>query len=433
MCYTLVLHASNNMAHEPSIAVLNSLLTVAPQERNFHIFSSLPKEIRLQIWEDSIPRERLLRVFLGVMEAREDDPQPRYLEKNHLGKPISGPRYKAMAEGHQINSKFLRVNKEAREVALAFYRVHMPFSLKAPGAVRDEETTLYLNPEHDVLHLSAKAPVKETLIDFFWDMKAYDPKGVGLVKMAIDLQGFCAHDLQHLKRSDLLLIHQRDALTETLSHLRELWFVYREHWRSQPPIMRNNLYCHMAGYSTYSNVVDLDSRDRSTTRLDVVPITGSIPTFDRVGHDPRHVAGTELGRVYMGDIDPREIIWRWKRLLRTWDIRHQTEAVKYRLLVGGRPISRDRAWDVETADQAKEFVTVKDKELNVWDLRTKDEHGGEEEVCRERTVAVGYWLFPVEAVGEIGDGEKLVDMDFRRWRSIDMRSHMPELLLTRIN
>ncbi|ROV93694.1 hypothetical protein VPNG_08850 [Cytospora leucostoma] len=240
--------------------------------------------------------------YFGKQQAREDsldDPPPRYLEKNHLGKPVSGPRYKATAEGHGLNSKLLRVNREARDVALAFYRVHLPFFLWSPGTCRVKATTLYLNPEHDVLHLRADAPVKETLVDFFWDMKAYDPKGVGLVKLGLDLEGLCTHDLQYLRRSDLLLIRQRQILVDTLSQLKELWFIYAQ-----------------------------------------------------------------------------------------------------------------------------------DEKLNGADLPVAGRTGCGEEARREQSVAVGYWLFPVEAVGSIGEGERLRDMNFRPCRLLDMRNHPPELLLS---
>ncbi|ROW04781.1 hypothetical protein VMCG_04899 [Cytospora schulzeri] len=314
------------MNNKSSIAVLNSTLKATPQERTFHLFPSLPKELRLQIWEEAVPRERLIRVYLRRGEERQREPPPRYLEQNHLGKLISGPRYTATAEGHKINSKFLRVNKEAREVALAFHRVHLPFSLRDPGTNRAEESTLYLNPEHDILHIDADAPVRETLIDFFWDLKAYDPRGVGLVKMAIDLEGFCVNDLQYLKRSDLLLIRQRNILVETLSQLNEVWFVYVDSGRSR---------------SSLTNII---------------PIAGSISTFDRLGSDPRKEADTELSQLDMGRIDAQ---------------------------CGG------------------------------VDLPVAVERVGEEEACREKTVAVGHWLFPIEALGSIGEGDKLLDVGFR--------------------
>lgn len=430
---TQFLCSIRNMAIESEIAVLNSTMKATSQERTFHLFPSLPKELRLDIWEEAVPRERLIRVYLSLLKEREDKLPPRYLKKNHLGNPISGPRYKAVAEGHQINSKFLCVNKEAREVALAFYRVHMPFSLRAPGTNRAEEsTTLYLSPEHDVLHIEADAPVKETLIDFFWDMKAYDPKGVGLAKIAIDLEGLCAHDLQYLRTSDLLLIRQRNILVETLSQLREVWFVYVESGRSRPALISGQGICHVPDPDSHTGRGRSSINKGLTTSPGIVPIAGNISTFERVGSDPRKTAETELSRLYMGKIDPREVVWRWRRLLRNWAIRHQPEQVKYRLLVGQRPVSRQKTWLVRSIDHTKDFISVKDAECGGGELQSAAEYVGKEEEHRGKTVAVGHWMFPVEALGEIGEGDSLLDVDFRPCRFLDMRNHWPELLLSSI-
>lgn len=430
---TQCLCSTPNMAIDSEIAVLNSTMKATPQDRIFHLFPSLPKELRLDIWEEAVPRERLIRVYLSLLKGSEDKLPPRYLEKNHLGNPISGPRYKAVAEGHQINSKFLCVNKEAREVALAFYRVHMPFSLRAPGTNRAEESTmLYLNPEHDVLHIEADAPVKETLIDFFWDMKAYDPKGVGLSKIAIDLEGLCAHDLQYLRTSDLLLIRQRNILVETLSQLREVWFVYVESGRSRPALQNGQGTRHVPGPDSHTGRGRSCINNGLTTNPGIVPIAGNISTFERVGSDPRKAAETELSRLYMGRIDPRELVWRWKRLLRNWAIRHQPEQVKYRLLVGQRPVSRQKTWLVRSIDHTKEFISAKDAECGSGELPSAAECVGKGDERRGKTVAVGHWMFPVEALGEVGEGDSLLDVDFRPCRFLDMRNHWPELLLSSI-
>ncbi|KAK7738379.1 hypothetical protein SLS53_006192 [Cytospora paraplurivora] len=420
------------MAYASSFSIFNSILRETTEKGTFQLFPSLPKELRLQIWEEAVPRERLIRVHLSIREGSLDDQPPRYLKKNDLGKPISGPRYKATAEGHRLNSKFLRVNREARDVTLAFYRIHLPFFLWSPGTNRVEATTLYLNPEHDILHLGADAPVKETLVDFFWDMKAYDPKGVGIVKLGLDLEGLCTHDLQYLKRSDLLLIRQRNILIDTLSQLRELWFIYVESGRARPSQMSGEGFTRISSSVFCNGRTNLSTYDDLTTSPGVVPITSNVSSFYRIGNDPRQRVETGLSRLYMGKTDPREIIWRWKRLLRTWDIHHEPEQVKYRLLVGQRPVCNRTKWRIGTVEEAMGFVTAKDGKSNGADLPMAGKTGCEEEAHREQSVAVGYWLFPVEAVGRIGEGERLMDMDFRSCRLLDMRDHPPELLLSSI-
>lgn len=383
----------------------------------FELFSYLPKELRLEIWEIAIPAERLIRISLKPHEGRRYElatAEPRYLQKNSLGKPISGERYRAVVEGSRLNSKFLCVSREAREAALSFYRVHIPAYLTGPGCTA--RTMLYFNPEHDMLHIEADAPVKETLIDFIWDLKAYDPRGVGLLKLATDLESFCANDLQYLKKSDLLLIRHRTALVETLSQLQEVWFV--------------NVQA-SSGRGRKCRAPEITSAALQSDRT--VPVRGGGPTFQRLGRDAREGLEEELGHMYMGDIDPREILFRWRRVLRTWGVEHEPERVSYRLLVAKTPDWRGRPWQV---DEAELHGAV--DHLALGRGGDRGTAGGQEGRdgklagrSNKRVAAVGFWLFPLEAIGVVGEGDKLSDMDFHPSRVLDMRDYWPELVLSR--
>ncbi|KAL1864589.1 hypothetical protein Daus18300_007606 [Diaporthe australafricana] len=406
------------MDPQSKIATLNSTLKTAPQDETFPLFSFLPKELRLQIWEEAIPRERLLQISLvnsHTAEAEDDQPV-RWLEKNHLGKPISGHGYRIFAEDAQLDHELLRVNSEARQAVLKFYRIHIPCHSAAKPATGEGEAaptarTLHINPEHDVLQIRTEAPVRQSLIDFLWDLKAYDPKGVGLLKLAVDLQGFCAHDLQYLRRSDVLLIRQRQALVGTLSQLDEVWFVYAEAGRNRfkpPP---------------------------GGGPDDIVPFGGRMSAFERVGSDGRVGVEGELQRLYMGSVDPRELIWRWRRLLRTWEVRHAPGQVRYRLMVAQKPVSRAVKWSVDRLAQVMGLLNTMEQERrdesdtvgdgSVWKQST-EEGGGE-----TNKAAVGFWSFPLDAVGEVGEGKRLCDMDFRPNRFLDMRNYWPDLVLAK--
>lgn len=389
----------------------------APSRRQvFHLFPSLPKELRLQIWELAIPAERLIRVSLKPHEGRRYElaaAEPRYLQKNALRKPISGERYRAVVEGTKLHSKFLRVTSEARDAALAFYRVHIPVYFTGPS--RTERTTLYLNPEHDVLHIEADDPVKETLIDFFWDLKAYDPRDVGLLKLAVDLRSFCCSDLQYLRKSDILLIRQRSALVETLSQLREVWFVdVQSHATTR---FRNNSQKPFTPPEKF-NVA--------------VPVQTGGPTFARRGADLREGLEAELERVYMGDIDPREIVFRWRRLLRTWEVDHAPGQVDYRVLLARMPEwDRRQPWRTGGLRGAMDSLSLTrgaDDEAAGPEHVAGGEGGGRMGV---RGTAFGFWLFPLEALGVIGEGDRLSDMEFHPGRWLDMRNYWPELVLSK--
>lgn len=388
----------------------------------FHWFPYLPRELRLQIWEAAVPRERLIHISLKAHGGRRYElaaAEPRYLERNHLRKPISGERYRAVAEGRQLNSKLLKVNRESREVARKFYRVQIPIYLTGPTIT--EKTTLLFNPEHDFLHIEAEAPVKETLLDFLWDLKAYDPKDVGLLKLAVDLNAFCANDLQYLRKCDIYLIRQRAALVDTLSQLKSVWFINRQSARRA--LVRTSRQ---------------DTTDPTIPQCGgAVPVTGGQPTLERIGTDPRSGLAKALEQVYMGEIDPREILFRWRRLLRTWRVEHDETQVEYRVALASTPEQQRPSDGVK---QTGQFA----------DVSSKDHEEGppppphEQTMSRARALTLaagqngltpalvaGFWLFPVEALGTIGEGDKLADMDFQFGRVLDMREYWPELVMTK--
>lgn len=406
--------SSGTDTHTMNATMADTSASGAPGQRVFELFSSLPKELRLEIWETAIPAERLIRVSLKPHGGRRYElaaAEPRYLQRNALGRPVSGERYRAVAEGEGLHSRFLRVGREARAAALRFYRVHVPAYLAGPGCTA--RATLYLNPEHDVLHVDAGAPVRETLVDFLWDLKAYDPRGVGLLKLAVDLEGFCANDLQYLRRSDLLLVRQRSALVETLSQLREVWFV-------------NVQSCgRRRGLERRPEMTSAEEEEEEGLRSSwALPVRGGGPAFERLGRDERGGLEGELGQVAMGDIDPREMLFRWRRVLRTWEVEHGPGQVDYRVLVAQAPGWRGRPWRPWRAGGLR--GAMESLELG-RDGSSHDAAGRSD----KRAAAVGFWLFPLEAIGAVGEGDKLSDMDFRPSRVLDMRDHWPELVLSK--
>lgn len=393
-------------------------------EDSFHPFPSLPKELRLQIWEDVIPQERMIRISLAPHRGRRYDlasAAPRYQRRNHLNKPISGERYRAVVHGRHLNSKYLRVNSEARSVALAFYRVQVPVYMTGP--THTERSVLYFNPEHDFLHIWADAPVKDTLIDFLWDLRAYDPRGVGLRKLGVDLEGFCANDLQYLRKCDLLLIRQRTVLVETLSQLSDVWFINLQAsstsgWKPQQRMsFHHTSRCHFRNNG---------------------PVLGDVPIFQRLGVDCRSGVEDELEKVYMGDVDPREVLFRWRRLLRTWGVEYEISGqVDYRLFVGNVPLDfpkQQQSVELAEVQLAMEVATLEKNTAGdqiVEDLEYLPKYAGSS--ATQRPGNTGFWLFPLEAVGELGEGERLADMDFLPRRVLDMRNHRPELVLSKLS
>ncbi len=166
-------------------------------------FPRLPAELRLHIWVLCLRRHRLIDIDLAPEVLPDGSyPFPRYTDRNHLGRVISGGlSYTFALRGRGSYaaslSPLFHVNHEAREVARSFYRIHLPF----PGS----DQVLYLSPEYDVVYLRSREPKPRPrspppdphvfqvrfpllypgfdiiLVDFLHDARAYDCKDQGYV------------------------------------------------------------------------------------------------------------------------------------------------------------------------------------------------------------------------------------------------------------
>ena len=156
-------------------------------------FPRLPAELRLHVWLLHLQRHRMIELDICGAADEPGDPGPRYYtDRNHLGRIISGGPYALAFRGRgpftqraavPVSSLF-RVNREAREVALGFYHIRLPF----PRLQLDAQV-LYLNPAYDVVSVRTRSPKHPTswdhpefaslLVDFLHDARAYDEKDQG--------------------------------------------------------------------------------------------------------------------------------------------------------------------------------------------------------------------------------------------------------------
>jgi hypothetical protein len=175
-------------------------------DRRFHLFSRLPIELRLKIWDTFLEENRILHIDIQAIDISDEadydseqdfDPEEDsgseqdsqviadfYTEKNHLGNIRSGMLYSLSLGDYHRESPLLQVNSEARAAALAFYRVHLPCWPAGDSPI------LYYNPEFDPLHVEItdskrrKTP-PELLADVFHDCIAYDPKGYRVLNLIV--------------------------------------------------------------------------------------------------------------------------------------------------------------------------------------------------------------------------------------------------------
>lgn len=384
----------------------------------FSQFSRLPTELRFRIWRLSAERHRLLELELGVKAPSDSVEAPPYSNTNALNKLISGRNYTITVRGFQLYSKLLRVNSESRGVALRFYRVHIPCYLhtSTEGGRRCEtamKTTLYFNPEYDFIHLNADSTIESTFIDFLHDFKAYDPQDVGLLNLAIDGNGM--EGLQDLAEASEP--PARATLLDSLSRLQEIiWLANSASGRwIMGPMQGFQSFCDFQGVGVQFN--------------HSMPVKAITPSFHLLRRDPRPI-GPELKFVLTATSDPRLSRVLWQELLGKWKIR-QAQPVRERVLFAYDSNSRrEQVYDIKTADR---FLKNEEEGWlgyqQRWHMICKKFAGkvpieGPEELAQATRPAIGFWLFPAEALGDVEGGLTKMKIVF------DMTGYWPELALS---
>ena len=422
---------AQDMSSQPHLQFINPGITAHDEVSSFPLFPLLPKELRLKIWQHSLQRQRFINVRL------KDKTQQNATQVTESTEPTTKTQpYCAIVYGYQVLSKLLRVSSESRQAALEFYRVHIP--CRFTRTMTDERSTspgtYHFNPEHDFLHITEETSMKNTLVDFLYHLKAiYDPRRVGLLNLAMDLNDLYTH---HYYEPIFLHLDSdvRKAFLETLTQLHEVFFLSIER----------------AGRQILGQLSGLPTSEIMFNRS--LPIMAMAPTFERLHRDPRPIA-QDLRKVFVGTFDPRRMLQLWLRLLKKWDV--SPTQIQYRFLLTFIPTlerhqirdrgsavrwlqREDNQWrgiqdDDEYDEKAdKPFVNVF-KDLS-FPIGAESEKYKDEDLERAVKPAFGFWLFPVDALGPLQEKGVPEHQGFRSVpkRMLDMTEHWPELALLNV-
>ena len=372
----------------------------------FGQFPMLSAELRLRIWQVAVEQHRLLEVEIEPPSDSGD--APPYSTINALNNLISGRNYFATVQGYHLHSKLLYINRESREVALRFYRVHIPCYLQTSedGIERTIRTTLYFNPEYDFIHLRARGP-EHPFVDFLHDLKAYDPQNVGLLNLALD-----TNSMNHLHSlTNVSEPVARASLVASLSRLQQLiWIAHSHAGRGIMGLLQG-----FQGVGVQFN--------------HSMPVKAITPSFNLLRYDPRPV-GPELRYVLTASSDPRQMRVQWRELLQRWEIR-QVQSTRERVLFAYDPLSYEQqVYDIRTANKfLKEEEAKWLGAQQQWKGVVRKHAGkvpieGLEVLLKAVRPAIGFWLFPAEALGGL-------DGDISGMKKVfDMTGHWPELALS---
>jgi hypothetical protein len=361
------------------LQLLNSVETsLSAGFDSFHLFPRLPYELRSEIWRLPLRNERLIQIgFRGKSDSRAEE------------------SYSITVDGPRLFSKVFHINQESRDAAMKFYRVHMPciyLRRSTPrGLVVSKEhcNFLFINPELEILQFWYDDPGRNFAC-FLADIKAADPRHVGLLNLACDYCttiGLSEFDLTELSPSI------RKCFIETIAKLKNVYFVIYD----ELPI----------------GIKDGWNLQRHG------PVSTSISTFVRVGLDPRNIQ-TCLQSLNVAVKEPYGIISSWQKLLRQWQVEPQCTSTHQLIFAQDQVLARPLRRIVDRLS-AKDFVPTEEERCR----RRPDS-----DPARTAAIAIGFWIFPIDAfIPRPGPGVDLSEIIEVPHPVIDLSNHWPELAL----
>ncbi|KAI1411617.1 hypothetical protein F5Y13DRAFT_191233 [Hypoxylon sp. FL1857] len=385
--------------------------TYEEEHGDFPQFSLLPKELRLQVWRHSLQRHRIVKIKLPI--------RPQHFEGDGYEEFYAAlSKEPLVVRGHQVLSKLLSVNSESREVALQFYRVRLSCNFKRSKTVKSE--TLLFNPEFDILHVRP-AWHDNKFAELICKLKAADPQGVGVLRLALESKD--VNGIQYQTDFRLMDSEARETFTAVIAQLEEVYFMDIENAGR----VYDGVGCGIL------SMMDRVEFHRST------PIASKIPSFDLVARDPRPIAD-DLHRVYAGTFDGRKMVFFWRKMLLAWGIQPPPLS-RYHFLVSSRRPAKQKVLDRAHAEKwlreedenwtnvLEEMGSQKSYKSRIEELRSDYEL----ERAPSKKNAIGFWLFPVEALGPLPPDEEEHDSRSDIWKGkviLDMSAHWPTIGLS---
>ena len=401
-----------------------SLTTIAEAPTSFHQFQELPRELRENIFELSLPEQRILRLKIVGNSGTH---HCGYNRRNDLGNIVSDANYHVRLGSTSINSPLLYVSHEARRVFNRVYRVCIPLSPKrlptVGGTSPTVDTTdcapprLIFSPERDTISICIDDKKEEPhFADFIHDALAYDPQHKGILHLAVaDTRfrivlpkgQFLSPTLQQTKDSSSsdtaylpsnpghsnLHSDARAALTSTLKGLKSVRLI---HLVKKPREMFSTL---MSNFPVPLEELEIPKDLVRVNRA--YPLWSSNASYSILPTDPRPVS-RYLDLVDCG-FDPCYLILAWQVFEAAFNV-PPTPSEKIRVLIA---IDNDLA----TIDQASRFRQKEELNLNTrWGEggyynkefpEWKNPDTDEDIEFSKKQNAIGFWSIPLEAFGPV--------------------------------
>ncbi|KAI0009434.1 hypothetical protein F4779DRAFT_371390 [Xylariaceae sp. FL0662B] len=341
---------------------------------SFQLFSQLPLELRLIIWRFSLQQNRLVTIILASKgyypyQDNKDNTSPPYTATNILGNIVSGNKYCTMVYKVPRFHSLLKVNSEARCEALRFYRVRLPCLQRRlhPGPRITVTCELYFNPEYDYIHLDASntyyAFELNAIPDFLSDVKAYDPRGTGILHLVMPRMGA-------IEPSDVAP-QALEGFKEAIKTLQSLW-----------------VFSH-GSVKMIGGMADRSWARKRLSSITNVPSVLRLRTFNRLKVDQSELFGYHIS----GFISARLFMMVWQQLERDFGI-HRDRPIDFRYFLRKGHMVYENENDIPFRIDYGDYPIYVDAQPGrvprlipmTW---------------LQNGTAIGFWLFPIEVFGRI--------------------------------
>ncbi|KAF5967630.1 hypothetical protein FBULB1_11140 [Fusarium bulbicola] len=325
----------------------------------FHLFNNLPLEMRLKIWESALSNPRQIKALVVDENIWEFSIWNCHHERIFHPDDVDDDQpYGVFVKKSATYHPLLNTTSESRNVAKKFYRVQLPCRRLGPNG--SSEGTLFLCPELDTIHLETDIlPLRhfEKFADAFF---AADKHKVGLVNLALDCE--LRHDENEFPISD----DERLLFIEAIRRLEVLTIVGRV----------PNKCTQLLTYGSDLRVINQSPR--------FVDKCINTEEYDQGFFDYKSgLYENELTAVRIGGEDPRRGYYSFRNLMQVLEIPNDVYTANEIFKL--------------THNHEPHFICINGDpdEYRISSNNTQREY---REYSKEPP-AVGFWLFPLSAIG----------------------------------
>ncbi|KAF2667828.1 hypothetical protein BT63DRAFT_426674 [Microthyrium microscopicum] len=403
------------MDTQPHLKIFN---TPQKHDARFPLFTKLPPEIRFMIWQCALQRNRIIKLSLRPLSVADGADTGSYIDGTE--------RYHLIVNGIQLQSKIFQVNRESREAALVFYRVHLPcqfpFKPREKDIMKWAQGVFHYNPEWDFLSIYSRGGKHHDIrsfANFLHRLKNDDPKHVGLLHLAVNRFDTFYNLTRYKVASEgnrdrdphddppVLEANHLKAIYDTLDQLQEVFFICtpQTSGRRKMAAKPDGTGGHIMGTAFFNRAH---------------PIWNStLATFDRLERDPRLIP-KDLEKVSVrhqwGEIQSRDMLQSWQRMLKHCGINEPLQA-KYTFLLATVPQAAF-ANHVFGQKTAREMLKHEDSRVIAMPYDEASTKRYEEQSSRGIENVFGFWLFSLDSPsallektdGDDGDLCKFLDL-----------------------